>query len=307
MIMKIDRLYSAPIYEKIMLAEQDKKNDIYRYEMMIPFKGKWDCYHIPMKADKPGGYDIIMASDMLGILPPTEIDEGYREWIDALADETLWNACQRSVETALQRFVDMGIELKVNNYLFSILLANPRSPYTTLCDGYSGDGGIPGYIMGWLTPNDNTLRRLPAAIAHETNHNVRFQHIAWRNDITLGEMIVSEGLAENYATAIFGEEYLGPWVTKADVELMPLIKEILYDALTVKGMDEITSYLYGDEMAELQNYSKVGLPYCAGYATGYYLIRYFLKKTDIPIEKATVMPAEDILREVEEFWTTDIV
>lgn len=88
---------------------------------------------------------------------------------------------------------------------------------------------------------------------------------------------------------------------------MPLIKEILYDALTVKGMDEITSYLYGDEMAELQNYSKVGLPYCAGYATGYYLIRYFLKKTDIPIEKATVMPAEDILREVEEFWTTDIV
>lgn len=25
-----------------MLAEQDKKDDIYRYDMMMPFKGKWD-------------------------------------------------------------------------------------------------------------------------------------------------------------------------------------------------------------------------------------------------------------------------
>lgn len=33
--MNIKRLYSADIYKKIMDAEYDKKDDIYRYEMMM--------------------------------------------------------------------------------------------------------------------------------------------------------------------------------------------------------------------------------------------------------------------------------
>ena len=46
--------------------------------------------------------------------------------------------------------------------------------------------------MAWLVPGDDTTRRLHAALAHETNHNVRFQYQKWHDDITLGEMIVSE-------------------------------------------------------------------------------------------------------------------
>ncbi len=64
--------------------------------------------------------------------------------------------------------------------------------------------------------NDYTLEHLPVALAHETNHNVRFQFIKWRNDITLGEMMVSEGLAENFATYLYGED-------KADRGLRKLI------------------------------------------------------------------------------------
>lgn len=55
----------------------------------------------------------------------------------------------------------------------------------------------------------------------------------------------------------------------------------------------------------MQNYPKVGLPYCAGYATGYYLIKYYLEKTGKAIEEATILPAEEILVEVEEFWRRD--
>jgi len=169
-------------------------------------------------------------------------------------------------------------------------------------EGYCGDGGIPGYIMVWLVPSEETIKKLPAAIAHETNHNIRYQHIKWKNDITLGEMLVSEGLAENYAVSLFGEEYLGPWVTKTDQELIPLIKEIIYDGLSVTGLENITSYLYGDEMARMQCYPEVGLPYCAGYAIGYYMVKYYLEKTGFSIEKATIRPAEQILNEIEEFW-----
>ncbi|MGN1466796.1 MAG: DUF2268 domain-containing protein [Ruminococcus sp.] len=300
--MIVENLNSSEIYRKMMLSEQEKRDDIYRYELMIPLKEKWDCYHIPMKADREGGYDIIMASEMLGILPPREVDKQYESWIDAISDQKIWDTCDKAIARALKRFEDKGVKLKIDRYLYTILLANPKSPYIIMCDGYSGDGGIPGYILGFMVPNEETIRRLPVAIVHETNHNVRYQYIRWTNDVTLGEMLVSEGLAENYATTLFGEEYLGPWVTKTDKELMPLIKEIIYDGLGAQGMESITSYLYGDEIARMLNYPEVGLPYCAGYATGYYMIKYFLKKTGMPIEEATILPAEEILSRVEEFW-----
>lgn len=300
--MKVNRVYSPDIYRKIMLAEQDKKNDIYRYDMMMPFKGKWDIYHIPMTPKYPGGYDIIMANKMFGLASPLDIDSSYEEQINALANDDMWAACQDSIEKALIRFYDNGIDLKTEEYTYSILLADPKSPYTIMNDGYCGDGGIPGFIMGWLIPTEENIKRLPVALAHETNHNVRYQFIKWTNDVNVAEMIVSEGLAENYATTIFGEEHLGPWVTKTDMELMPLIKEIIHDGLEVTGFDNITSYLYGDEMAEMRQFPKVGLPYCAGYATGYYLVKYYLEKTGMPIEKATILPADEVLNAVPEFW-----
>ena len=54
----------------------------------------------------------------------------------------------------------------------------------------------------WLIPNEYTLTHLHVALAHEVNHNVRFQFIKWKNDITLGEMMVSEGLAEKFLQRI---------------------------------------------------------------------------------------------------------
>ena len=60
--MKLSYVRSDAVYKKIMEAPVEKKNDIYRYELMMPFKGKWDCYQIPMKAATPNGYDIIITS-----------------------------------------------------------------------------------------------------------------------------------------------------------------------------------------------------------------------------------------------------
>ncbi|MCI6854880.1 MAG: DUF2268 domain-containing protein [Firmicutes bacterium] len=55
-----------------------------------------------------------------------------------------------------------------------------------------GDGGIPGYIIGSIVPNERSLSLLPVALAHETNHNVRWQFMKWSSQITLADMIVSE-------------------------------------------------------------------------------------------------------------------
>lgn len=300
--MIVKRVYSPDVYRKIMHAEPEKKDDIYRYELMLPFQGKWDCYHIPLKASREGGYDVIMANNRMGLYPPSKINHTTNDWIEAISDPKLWDACQESIENALERFAGRGIEPKVREYLFSIFLADPENAYTRMNEGYCGDGGIPGFVMGWLIPNETNLKKLPAALAHETNHNIRYQFIRWTNDVTLGEMLVGEGLAENFATSIYGEAFLGPWVSRTDPELLPLIREIIRDGLHATGFEQITAYLYGDEMAEMQCFPKAGLPYCAGYAVGYDLIRYYLQKTGISIEEATILPHEEILGEVEEYW-----
>lgn len=140
--MNVKSVYSPNIYRKIMTAEQEKKDDIYRYELMLPFQGKWDCYHIPLKAAREGAYDIIMANNRLGLFAPSKVNETTKPWIDAISDQYLWDACQSSIENALDRFVQKGIDLKVQEYLFSIFLADPDNAYTKANEGYCGDGGI---------------------------------------------------------------------------------------------------------------------------------------------------------------------
>ena len=39
--MKISAVRSDGVYSKIVKAPLDKKNDIYRYELMMPFERKW--------------------------------------------------------------------------------------------------------------------------------------------------------------------------------------------------------------------------------------------------------------------------
>ncbi|MGN0279115.1 MAG: DUF2268 domain-containing protein [Lachnospiraceae bacterium] len=294
---------SDDIYRKILNAPMDKKDDIYRYEFMQKFEKKWEMYHCPLKAKQLGGYDVVMASGMLGYLLPQKIGKKEEAYIDELADEKLWAACAASIEKSLMQFVDMGIDLRVKEYLFTLALADPESPYSIMCDNYSGDGGIPGYIFGSLVPSAFTKSRMPIALAHETNHNVRFQYIKWSNDISLGEYMICEGLAENFAVYLYGEENIGPWVSKTDEEtLNEYIKPLMQNSLDVSGFDDITAYMYGDEIAKMRNYVPAGMPYCAGYACGYHMVKYYLEKTGKSIIEATILPAEEILKEVDGFW-----
>lgn len=301
--MNIKPIRSDKVYAKMIAAPIEKRDDIYRYELMQPFEGKWACYHVPLKAPTKNGYDIIMASGMLGFMAPTKVDDSQSESVARLASDDFWKQCQNSIERSLKCFTDNGVGLPTKDYLFTILLANPESPYTILNEGYCGDGGIPGYIFAWLTPSDYTISRLPVALAHETNHNVRFQFEKWHDDITLAEMMVSEGLAENFATYLYGEENAGPWVSKTDMQtLNEYIKPIIREGLDVQGLDNLTAYLYGDEMAKMQNYFPVGLPYCAGYACGYHMIKHYLNKTGKTIIEATLTSTNEILQEMNDFW-----
>ena len=115
-----------------------------------------------------------MASEMLGHIAPTAVDQKQQNNIKLISDNTLWEKCELSIQQSLNCFVEHGVNLPIKEYAFTILLANAKNPYIILNDGYCGDGGIPGYIFSWLLPNEYTLSHLHVALAHETNHNVRF-------------------------------------------------------------------------------------------------------------------------------------
>ena len=299
----VKELRSDEIYKQIMKAPAERKDDIYRYELMKPFEKKLAMYHCPLKAKQPGGYDCVMASGMMGYLVPQKIDASMEKSIELLSDQTFWKQCRLSIEKSLKCFTDIGIELPLKEYLFTIMLADPESPYSIMNDNYCGDGGIPGYILGSLVPSEYTMSRLPVALAHETNHNVRFQFEKWRDDISLGAYMICEGLAENFATSLYGEEQVGPWVSKTDMEILnEYIKPLIREGLEAQGFDNITAYMYGDDMAKMRNFIPVGLPYCAGYACGYHLIKFYLKKTGKSIVEATLIPYQEILEDTQEFW-----
>ncbi|QOS77076.1 DUF2268 domain-containing protein [Paenibacillus sp. JNUCC31] len=305
--MKITALRSDKIYEEIIKAAPDEKLELYREHMMGPFMNKWNIQQIPFRSSEPNGFDVIMMNNFMNIAP-ADITTEINEPLAAISSEAFWQKCHEAVTTSFSTFTDHGIELPVSEYLYTILLGDQNSPSLQMNEGICGDGGIPGYIMANLIPGAYTLPRMQSVLAHECNHNVRYQFIQWNPQITLGEMVVSEGLAENFATSLYGEELLGPWVSKTNMEtLNTIIKPKMKDQLHVTGFDQMNPYLYGDELAKMQNFTPVGMPYAAGYACGYHLIQYYLNKTGKSITEATITPASDILAETKDFWNEDTV
>ena len=90
--MNVQPVRSDAAYRAMMAAPAGKRGDLYRYELMAPFKEKWDCYRVPLKAAEPGGYDVVMASEMLGILPPAQVDESRAEAVRLLGNDVFWDA-----------------------------------------------------------------------------------------------------------------------------------------------------------------------------------------------------------------------
>ena len=300
--MNIKAIRSDAIYRRMAGASKEEKDNIYRYELMEPFVFKWNCMGIPLKAEKEGGCDVISAGIMSGGYSPSQITEARLPEIERISDDAFWESCENSIRTSLSGFEQHGIKLPVQDYIFTVLLNDPENPMSKMTGDYCGDGGIPGYLTGTIIPAEHAMQMLPVALAHETNHNVRWQFMQWSPSITLADMLVSEGLAENFAASLYGEDKIGIWVKNTSAEtLRTVIKPAIKAHLQENDFQLLSSYLYGDDIMSIRGGTPVGMPYCAGYACGYALIRHFLEKTGKNLYEATILPTEVILKETEDF------
>ena len=283
-------------YEELLkIHSKTEKEHYFRYTMMQPLKPMWDLLNVPLKAKTEGGYDVVMATRMLGYLDvsaSTEIEKS----VQLLKDYEALQIAERALNYCLQKTKEVKLLINAEEIIIGLYISDEEK--SKLYNGYTGFGGIPGFITLNLFPTSHNIPRIPALLAHEFHHNIRFSNFSWdHGNVTVGDYIVIEGLAESFAKELYGEDMLGPWVTSMDEDDLAYSTIVIGDALDIKGFAEVSSYMYGDEIAKQQGYQPVGLSFCAGYAVGYHVVQSFLQKQNKTIYEATLCSTEDILTE----------
>lgn len=280
-------------YEKLFSMEEGREN-FYRYSMMKPFEKMWNMINVPLKAKQPNGYDVIMATDMLGYLNVSDTQTG-RHALENLKEIQALHTAHSTLKHCIDFIEKNKININAEELRFGMYIADPKK--LELQKGYCGFGGIPGFIQISIYPNSYNISRIPAVIAHEFHHNIRFSYFDWdHGDVTVGDYLIIEGLAESFAKELYGEDFLGPWVTSFDKEELEYSKEVIKDSLDIKGFAEVSSYMFGDTFASEQGYQPVGLSPFAGYAIGYQAVQSFMNNNNVGIEEATLLGTDEILR-----------
>ncbi len=125
-------------YERLFSTQHNKEH-FFRHTMMKPFEKMWNMINVPLKAKQQNGYDVIMATKMLGYLDVTDTQTGQQalkrlQEIQALqtADITL-NHCMDFIEKH-------NLQINADELRFGLYLGDPKK--LELQKGYCGFGGI---------------------------------------------------------------------------------------------------------------------------------------------------------------------
>lgn len=278
-------------YRKIIKEQNiEKKYQIFIGELIAPYEGMFKAFGVPMKA-QPGGYDALAMLKSWAFLMPEMLDDRAIESIEMFEKANALELCEHTMKDALRKFEDHCGRSSKHIPVGIFLLDGSKMDPTDR--GYTGFGGIAGYIMlNYGEVTDYNLSRLQAALAHEAHHNL--SGMIWDPvNITVGQYIIIEGLAESFAAALYGENCVGPWVADFDMNDLPRVKEIMKGALNIKGFNAVRQYVFGDAKTG----SRLDIPNCAGYAVGYHIVQAFMKMTGKDIIEATNTPAEEIIKE----------
>ncbi|WP_078394422.1 DUF2268 domain-containing protein [Shouchella patagoniensis] len=283
-------------YEELLAIKNvEKRAEYFRYTMMKPFEEMWEAIHVPLKAKQESGYDVLIASKMLGFADVTD-SKTIKQSLATLKQNQTLEIAAMALKTNMKQAMKHGLVVQAEEVKLGLFIADREK--LSLQKGYVGFGGIPGFIQLMVYPTSYNLPKIPALIAHEFHHNLRFSYMEWNHgNVTVGDYLVIEGLAESYAKELFGEKQMGPWVTTMDADDLDYSIAVIAEALDVRGFAEVSSYMFGDEIARKEGYKPVGLSFGAGYAVGYKVVQAFMEKTNKTIFEATLLSSEEIIEE----------
>lgn len=300
--MKIIVHDTLAIYQAMIDAETaEQKRDLFENKLLSPFK---PAIATLMYADvgmlnatdavKNWGF---MLPDEFTVTPPA---------LSTLIDFGAWKKAQTALNKCSQQFANSADAIPLEEITFGLFLGKPNRA-NPLDRGYTGMGGIPGTIFAlYSDPNHYNLGKFNGLVAHEFHHNIHLSLFPWDHmEITLAQWMIYEGMAESFATALYGDDMLGYYMTDFDMSTIQSAKQIIANNLQAKGFQTVRSYIYGDALADAFGFEKVGLPAFAGYAIGYHVVQAYLEKTGQSVVEATCVVADEIIRVSEYFDPTD--
>lgn len=280
---------SASAMARVLDAAPDRRADLVR-EMWAPMAGMYhfipDGLHLASVHRQNFGFDWGNSSDQL------------REGLRALMDADAWRRVAEALDAGVTALKAADPSVIVPDLTVLLLLGDPTSAhFLNEVQGLSGFGGISGYIAITVWPTPRVLDRLEAIAVHELHHNVRYSPggIVWNPaTVTVGEHVISEGLADTFATELYGETGYTHFVTEATRSDDRVLAKVA-TGLDVTGMQDFAGWVLGDATARLLGGSPVGLPTGAGYAAGARLVAAYVEAEGTTAAQNVRTPAAEIL------------
>lgn len=234
--------------------------------------------------------------EAMSCFPLSGADDVANGMLNQLMAANVWDEARRVIEKAMNHLQKVGIKMP-EEITLGIFLGNPQR--LSQSEGYTGIGSIPGYIQIIIAPNEKNLPKLNSCIAHEFHHNALFFNVNWNfMDVTLSQYLAVEGMAESFASALYGKEAIGPWVMGVIDEDVEKSRQIIRKSLDVAGFMEVRNYIFGKHPM-VPGSEALGIPYCGGYAVGYHAIQEYLRKTGRTIAETTkaFIDGEDVVKQ----------
>lgn len=283
---------TGEIYRRVIAApDAETRERIFIDELIAPMK-PMIAPMMPMVETDPLGtvrqWNLLMPEDLTSV----------PELLTNLEAADVFTTCAAALDEGARRFAPYAERLPVRKVTGWMILLDPKKadPQNR---GYAGFQWFTGHLMVTVdTANDYTLPRLPAATVHEMHHIMRLNVFPWDMSRTsVADYIVLEGMAESFATQLYGDDVLGYFATDLSDEALANAKTVIRDGLDRTGFNLIRAYIFGDEMGAKWGFEQIGMPRFGGYAVGYRVVQAYLKRTGKTVEEATFVPAEEIVRE----------
>jgi len=288
--MTISVIDTAPSMRGILAAAPEDRADLVR-EMWSAVAG---LYHFI-----PDGVDMAMVHRQSFGFDVHGTTEPIRQALDRLVKAKAWHRIKTAIESGLTALQVAAPEIQVPDLTVLLVLGNPTDKhFIDEIQGLSAFGGISGYITITVWPTPQVLERLEAIAVHELHHNVRYSPggVVWDPmTVTVGEQVISEGLADVFAAELYGDRGFTHFVGESTLRDDDVLTKVA-SGLHITGMQNFTAWVHGDASARLLGAEPVGLPTGAGYAAGARLVQAYLDATDTTAAQSIHTPADEVLR-----------
>ncbi|MEJ3657195.1 DUF2268 domain-containing putative Zn-dependent protease [Actinomycetes bacterium KLBMP 9759] len=284
--MTITVIDSCTAMREILHAPLADRPDLLR-RMLEPVAGMYRFF--------PGDPDPVDLHHMGSGFRIDRDDERVPPALDAMHDARVWDRIDTALNDALAVQLDATPGITVPDIRVLLVLGDPADAlFMQEALGVTGNGGLSGYVLLTIWPFPENLERIEATAVHELNHNLRYSTVVWDPlTVTVGEHVVSEGLADAFARQLYGD--LGYTRIGVPSRGDDAVFEKVLAGLDVTGMQNFASYVHGDTIAARYGGTPVGLPTGAGYAAGNRLVDAFLAATGTTAAEALLVDAAEVI------------